>query len=154
MLFGSFVFNLGQLSVIRGFLGFAFQFFLLKWDFFGSISSLLVNKALTFIHLLTCRNSAYASPLSPLYTPYLKMSSPGFFFFLNCLNLKVLIATRYLLFREMSPNCSHTKNNKSIVLQIQNVRLYYQRVLLFLLVSISMKGIEYWREADSFSVCF
>lgn len=151
MLFGSFVFNLGQLSVIRGFLGFAFQFFLLKWDFLEA--SLSVGKQSFNFHpppdlqkLCIC-----FSLVSLIHSLFENVKSWIFF---NCLNLKVLIATRHLLFREMSPNCSYTKNNKSIVLQIQNVRLHNQRVLLFLLVSISMKGIEYWREADSFSVCF
>lgn len=105
-----FVFNLGQLSTVRGFLGFAFQCFLLKCFFlffWKHLFSLLVNKDFTFIHFLTWRNSTYGSPLSHLHTPYLKMSS-SLFFFLNCLNLRVLIATGHLLFRELSPNCSHT----------------------------------------------
>lgn len=119
MLFGSFVFNLGQLSVIRGFLGFAFQFFSTEVGFFWKHLFSVGKQSFNF-HPLPDLQKFYIcfSLVSHIHSLFENVKSWIFF---NCLNLRVLIATRHLLFREMSPNCSHTQNNKSIVLQIQNV---------------------------------
>lgn len=108
-----FVSNLGRLSIVRGVLGFAFHF---------------LNN---FSFLLSC-SSWFGEETQPMILPCLPYTLPteNFKFwslFFNCLNLRVLKAIGYLLFREVSPNWSHTDKKESIAFQIQTVskRLFY-----------------------------
>lgn len=103
-----FVSNLGGFSIVRGVLGFAFHFFLLIFLFLLSCSSWLGEFNLWFSLL------PYTLPIENF-----KFSSPFFFFF--CLNVRVLKAIGHLLFREVSPNWSHTENKGSIAFQIETV---------------------------------
>lgn len=108
------VFKLGGSSIVRGFLGFAFQFFLLNDFFLLSCASWFGETQHMILPCLPCT----------LPIENFKFCSP---FFFNCLNLRVLYRHWTLAVQEVSPNWSHTESKESIVFQFQTVskRLFF-----------------------------
>lgn len=136
--FDSFFVNLDQLSDVTGFLGFAFQFSLLQifvWICCVFKPHFFVGKQAFAIIVTLSHLQKLNEDLFVLHTPYLEILSSVFFsvMFFDCLNLRVLIATGHLLFREVSLNF-HTQKIKKYCSSNKNVS---KRLLFFILVNFS-----------------
>lgn len=150
-----FVFNLGQLSTVRGFLGFAFQCFLLKCFFiFLEASLLFVGKQRFYFHPLPDLEKLYIWFSLVSLTHSLFENVKFFILFFKLLEFKSSHSHWTPVFQGIVPKLfTHTQNNKSIVLLIQNVSkrlLFITRGFALLPGFFFYKGNWLWERSRQF----